>query len=290
MDGSMFAVSSRPLILPLIALLVAGSAHAKSWPTPAMGPSASGDPEVLFTFDDGPHVTHTPEVLAILAQHKVKAVFFLVGRNLKKGNPKARDLVGKITAAGHVIGNHTLTHMAMCNKGMTDEKGVIELDQADVLIREVSGQERIVWFRTPFGQRCERIEKLLAERHLDHMHWDVDPQEWRTKDGDKTRNMIIGELKSLRGRAVVLLHDIQPATVAALPGVFSWIEEENVRRKKSGDRPIRILEPADIAIERISPGLKEAGAGTAAFLETAAPDVVRRLLGPLVADAKAARL
>ena len=57
----------------------ARGAAAKGWPTPAAGESASGGPEVLLTFDDGPNPKTTPHVLDTLAQHHIHAVFFMVG-------------------------------------------------------------------------------------------------------------------------------------------------------------------------------------------------------------------
>ena len=42
------------------------------------------------------------------------------------------------------------------------------------------------WFRTPYGVRCERVDAMLAERHLTHFHWDLDPQEWKHNNAKKT--------------------------------------------------------------------------------------------------------
>ena len=53
--------------------------HPKGWPLPAAGPTMTGDPELIFTFDDGPNPKTTPVVLDALAKHHIHAVFFMVG-------------------------------------------------------------------------------------------------------------------------------------------------------------------------------------------------------------------
>src|SRR5688572_6151321 len=97
-------------VLVLTLLVVASSAAAKGWPTPAAGRSTSGGPEVLFTFDDGPNPTTTPKVLDILAKHRIKAVFFMVGEMVDTQNKKVPPIVARILREGHVIANHTMEH------------------------------------------------------------------------------------------------------------------------------------------------------------------------------------
>src|SRR5436309_1083917 len=76
------AVRARaPLVVLALAAQAAGatSARANAWPQPAAGVSASGGPELIFTFDDGPSPATTGKILDILAERHIKAVFFLVG-------------------------------------------------------------------------------------------------------------------------------------------------------------------------------------------------------------------
>src|SRR6188474_3896913 len=64
------------------------------------------DHEVVLTFDDGPLPPYTNRVLDVLAEHRVKATYFIVGR-MARGYP---DLLRKIREAGHTIGNHSQNH------------------------------------------------------------------------------------------------------------------------------------------------------------------------------------
>src|SRR5512138_803385 len=99
----------RGFLLAAIAL-ASSRAAAKGWPTPAAGESASGGPEVVFTFDDGPNPKTTPHVLDTLARHHIHAVFFLVGEMAANPNPKVAAIVARILRDGHVIASHTMKH------------------------------------------------------------------------------------------------------------------------------------------------------------------------------------
>jgi hypothetical protein len=100
-------------------------------------------------------------------------------------------------------------------------------------------------------------ETLLDERGIKHLHWDLDPQEWKAgSQKDKVVAYVTGEMARAHGRNVLLMHDIHEITVKALPEILDWIDAENVRRKESGKRPIRIVQAPDLARESLSPGLE----------------------------------
>ena len=245
----------RGVVLAAIALAIAmasGSAAAKGWPTPAAGESASGGPEVLFTFDDGPNPKTTPLVLDILAQHHIRAVFFLVGEMAENKNPKVVAIIRRILRDGHVIGTHTMKHRDLCRVSEAD--AVRDLDDGKAIVEEVAGVPT-AWFRAPFGARCDRLERMLAERHLSHFHWDLDPQEWKHGNPARTVKYVTGELARSYGRNVLLMHDIKQATVQALPQILDWIDAENAKREKSRKKPIRIVQAPALAIEQLPKGL-----------------------------------
>ncbi len=236
-------------------LLVAPPAFASGWPQPAMGESASGDVEIIFTFDDGPNPVTTPEVLDILAAHHIKAVFFLVGKQVVNENKAVPKIIERILAEGHVIANHTWGHADLCRL-KDEDKAVREIDQGKAVIERVAGIP-VAWFRAPYGVRCERVERLLAERHLTHFHWDLDPQEWRGGGPDKVFKYVTGMLAHAHGRDVLLLHDVKQVTVKALPLILAWIDEENAKRARSHKHMIRFLPAPQLALEKLQPGLKD---------------------------------
>src|SRR5258706_12153940 len=237
--------------------------HHKGWPAPAAGPTMSGDPELLFTFDDGPNPKTTPFVLDALAKHHIHAVFFLVGNMAT--NRQAPAIIARMLAEGHIIANHTMTHQDLCRLKLTDEAAAREIDDGKAAIEKAAGTFKTVWFRTPYGVRCERVEQMLAERHLQHFHWDLDPQEWKHNNTQKAIDYVEKQVGKMTGRNVLLMHDIKKATVEALPVILDWLDAENAQRKIDHKRRIRIIQSWELARDRLPPGLAD-------WIADAAPD------------------
>jgi peptidoglycan/xylan/chitin deacetylase (PgdA/CDA1 family) len=222
----------------------------KHWPIPAAGPSQTGGPEVVFTFDDGPHEVYTRRILDTLAAHHVQAIFYWVGRRVQHDRPVDRvrkALVARAVRDGHLIGNHTVHHVQLCQGEAREAE--MEIDRNRELLEAQAGMP-VVMFRVPYGAFCKRLVRMLADRQLQHLHWDIDPQEYNGLTSDGTAEHVIGRLKRLEGRAVLLMHDTHGVTARALPIILDWIDEENQRRQSVGERPIRIVSGADLVDEQ----------------------------------------
>src|SRR3954451_20436127 len=106
---------------------------------PAAGPTMSGDPELIFTFDDGPNPKTTPAVLDALAKHHIKAIFFMVGEMAGGTNKKIPEILARIVADGHIIATHTMHHKDLCRTKDRD-KAAHEIDDGRETIEKASGQ------------------------------------------------------------------------------------------------------------------------------------------------------
>ena len=255
------------LVVPALAIALgaASPAHA-GWRTPAAGPTMSGDPELVLTFDDGPNPATTGKVLDILKAHRVKAVFFLVGWRFDRGDaPKAKALVERMLREGHVVANHTMNHFQLC--AIKPDRAAAEIDGSAASIAGASGMST-PWFRSPYGAFCPRLEAQLVERKITHMYWDIDAQEWRHNNAKRTVAYITRHVGRLQGRAVVLMHDTKTATVKALPQILDFIAAENKKRGETSRRQIKILDAPSLATEYLAPGLvdwlQQAGSATLA--------------------------
>jgi peptidoglycan/xylan/chitin deacetylase (PgdA/CDA1 family) len=246
-----------PVAAAALASLLASSSpvQAGNWPQPAMGPSRSGDPEIVLTFDDGPHPRITPQLLDMLQVHDLHAVFFWVGWRLERVPDDSRKLIQRAVAEGHVVANHTINHAQLCT--VEPDVGAHEIDGARALLEEMA-QMPIVWFRSPYGARCLRIEMLLAARNLQHFHWDLDPQEWRSPSAKKTIAYVTHHLAQLNEgqRAVLLLHDTKVSTLHALPKILDWIVAENKLRVAAGRKALRFVSAPELAFELLDPDLR----------------------------------
>ena len=228
-------------------------ADAKGWPLPAAGPTMTGDPELIFTFDDGPNKDLTPLVLDTLAKHHIKAVFFLVGDMAAQKTSPA--IIERMLADGHIIANHTMTHQDLCRL-KDPERAAREIDDGRAAIEAAAGWH-VTWFRTPYGVRCDRVDQLLGERGLTHFHWDLDPREWQHGSKKKAYDYVTKAVARMQGRNVLLMHDIKKATVEALPEILDFIEAENAKRKETRRRRIRIIQSWELAAAQLPPGTLE---------------------------------
>jgi len=178
--------------------------------------------EVLLTFDDGPHPTYTPEILAILARYKVKAIFFQLGQNLgtvtdgKAELTRNAEIEKEILAAGHAIGNHSFTHPILTKLSLEQIQQEIDKTQSLLNLIITDDAHRTHMFRAPYGARNSEILIQLGERGLRSVLWNVDSLDWSDPVPESIVHRILQELDNY-GRGIILMHDIHAKTVLALP-------------------------------------------------------------------------
>jgi peptidoglycan/xylan/chitin deacetylase (PgdA/CDA1 family) len=98
---------------------------------------------LVFTFDDGPG-PQTEELAGYLAEQKIPATFFMVGKHVR-GNPEA---VTRLRELGHRIGNHTENHLHLTNSSVSDRQALAEFLETDKLLQEL-GVPAPYYFRPP---------------------------------------------------------------------------------------------------------------------------------------------
>ena len=197
------------------------------------------DKEVVLTFDDGPLPPHTNQILDILASQCLKATFLLVGRMAREYPATVR----RIYEAGHTIGTHSENHPSRF-RSLSVERVRQEIDQgiADVGAALGDPKELAPFFRIPGLARSDTIEQELAERSLVVFSSDVVADDWyRHIRPAAIISRAMSRLEK-RGKGILLLHDIHPATVAALPGLLRQLKEQGFRivHVIPGEQPGRI--------------------------------------------------
>ena len=182
------------------------------------------DKEVVITFDDGPLPPYTDQVLDILAAQCVKATFFMVGEMAHSFPATVR----RVYEEGHTIGTHSDHHPVGFGK-LPLERMHQEIDGG---IADVSaafgGDSRYLapFFRIPGLERSDVLESELAERGLIIFSADVVADDWhRDITPAKIISLAMSRLEK-RGKGILLLHDIHPKTVAALPGLLQQLKEQ----------------------------------------------------------------
>jgi peptidoglycan-N-acetylglucosamine deacetylase len=188
--------------------------------------------KIALTFDDGPDPVYTPKILDILKEKNVKATFFLIGSNVRE----YPELVNRIIAEGHDIGNHTFTHNHFDES--VSELNVAQIDATDVSIRQATGY-RSLTFRTPYNARVDLSTIAEGENYKDVINngytivgQDIDPQDWNNKTEDqliKRVNDLTNYKDNIINSHVVLLHDSggdRESTIKALPNIIDSLKNK----------------------------------------------------------------
>lgn len=194
-----------------------------------LGPAVSsggsvGPGQVALTFDDGPSMPYTAEILDVLRGEGVHATFFLCGENAQR----YPDLVRRIQTEGHTIGNHTYAHPYLTF--LSRERIAGEIDRTQAVLEGLTGR-RPTLFRPPFGVRWFSLWSVLRQRSLTMVLWSVRAYDGRLDAAGITQ----ATLSRLHPGAIILLHDgfethapaeiDRSATVRALPGIISGIRK-----------------------------------------------------------------
>lgn len=182
--------------------------------------------EVVLTFDDGPLPPYTTRILDILKSECVKATYFLVG-SMAKNYP---DLVRRIHDEGHTVGTHSLRHPLPFER-LSPEQAEQEISGGIAAVSAALGDptELAPFFRFPGLGRTSVMENYLASRSL--VSWSVDlvADDWfRHITPDEVMQRALQRVQA-RGRGILLLHDIHPGTVLALPGILQGLKARGFR-------------------------------------------------------------
>jgi peptidoglycan/xylan/chitin deacetylase (PgdA/CDA1 family) len=184
------------------------------------------DKEVVLTFDDGPSPRYSDEILDILASQCVKATYFMVGE-MARAYPA---VVRRVYEEGHTIGTHSEDHPLRFGQ-LPVEKIRHEIDWGISDVGAALGGTRYLapFFRIPGLARSDVLESELAARRLVVFSSDTDADDWhRHIKPDQIIALAMRRLETL-GKGILLLHDIHPATAAALPELLEQLKDHGFR-------------------------------------------------------------
>lgn len=153
--------------------------------------------EVYLTFDDGPHLTWTPAVLDVLAQHRSTATFFPIGNQVDGG----AELLRRAVEDGHKIGNHTWDHDRLV--GIAPTAFDLSVGRTRDAIRRATGVAPTC-LRPPQGVIDDATRELAVSAGLSVELWTIDPQDWTEPGAGAIVDDVIGQVDA---GAVILLHD-----------------------------------------------------------------------------------
>jgi len=161
-------------------------------------------------------------VLEALAAHCVKATFFPIGKHAM-WHP---DILKQVAAQGHSVGSHTWSHANLAKKTADEAKTEIEMGLAAVQFA-LNGSAA-PFFRFPALRHPPETVAYLGERNIGIFSTDLDSFDFRTRKPEKMIETVMSKLKK-SGKGIVLMHDFQKSTAAALPQLLARLKADGYR-------------------------------------------------------------
>ncbi|MDR0964758.1 MAG: polysaccharide deacetylase family protein [Clostridium sp.] len=180
---------------------------------PASDPSQDTKKQIALTFDDGPHPLYTEQLLDGLAERGAKATFFLMGQNAEL----YPELVERMSEEGHLVGNHTYSHLGLTNAN--HKAFLAEVEATNDLIEKITGKTP-EYLRPPFGTWDEALEDELD---MFTVLWNVDPLDWCSSDANCITKNVITKVKD---GDIVLMHDFTATSVTAALDIIDYLQAE----------------------------------------------------------------
>ena len=177
-----------------------------------LGESGVGEKAIALTFDDGPS-NYTEELLDGLALYDAKVTFFVVGKTAEK----KPEIVKRAYEEGHLIGNHTYSHIDFYKSSLEEIKK--DINKGAQVIQDITG-EKPLFLRAPYGH-----VNFWQLKQLDcfFVRWSASTYDWFREEENYIYKRIIKEAKD---GAVILMHDTREVTVKAVLRAIPELQEQ----------------------------------------------------------------
>ena len=187
----------------------------KPKPAPAAPTPIVANKTIALTFDDGPG-PYTEKLLDILDKYDAKATFFLIG---SKVSARANTL-RRMQSRGHQLGNHSWSHPEL-NK-VSAEQLASEIDQTNNAIKQAVGAKPNI-IRPPYGAFNRAVLEQFRQRGMSAVVWSVDTRDWADRNSEIVCSRAVA---GARNGAVILMHDIHPTSVNAVPCILNSLKQQ----------------------------------------------------------------
>ncbi len=175
---------------------------------------------IYLTFDAGYDNGYTAPILDTLKKHNVPAAFFIVG-NFAESRP---ELVKRMVAEGHIVGNHTYHHPDM-SAISTAEGFEKELGSLETLYKEITGSDMQKFYRPPQGKYSEQNLQMAHERGYKTCFWSLAYVDWYVNDQPTREQAFAKLLPRVHPGAIVLLHSTSRTNCEILDDLLTkWKE------------------------------------------------------------------
>lgn len=169
---------------------------------------------VAITFDDGPHLKNTDDIVNIFSKYNAHATFFMLGSNVVK----YPDVVKRVYDAGHEIGIHTWNHKELTKLSSDEVKN--EVNNTATEIEKITGK-RPTLVRPPYGSINENVKNSIDNPLI---LWNIDSLDWKSRDKEKIVPLVLNDVQD---GDIILLHDIHSTTIPAVEEILKYLIEND---------------------------------------------------------------
>lgn len=164
---------------------------------------------IYLTFDQGYENGYTSKILDVLKEKNVKATFFIIA-DYEKRNP---ELVKRMIAEGHTIGNHSVHHYSMPNLDINTAKK--EINDLHNKVKEVYGYEMYL-FRPPMGEYSEQSLAITQACGYKSVFWSYAYADWDVNKQIEPSKALEKVTKAAHSGCIYLLHSVSSTNAAIL--------------------------------------------------------------------------
>lgn len=178
--------------------------------------------EVVLTFDDGPHVGRTPDVMAELDKSCTRATFFLLGRQAAAFPAYAKA----VSEAGHSIGSHSMDHANLSQLEL--DVAMANVGEGHDAVEAAVGHETSL-FRFPFIQSTPELSAAVSAEGLIELGITADSADWSRNSPDEAAELVLQKLEEHDRRGIILLHDPMRNSAARTRAVLDALQQNGYR-------------------------------------------------------------
>ena len=176
--------------------------------------------KIYLTFDAGYENGNTPAILDALKKHEAPATFFVVGNFISEN----QELIKRMEAEGHIVGNHTMTHPDM-SKISTQESFQKELSGVEDIYKEITGKKMTKFYRPPQGIYSTLNLSMAKEMGYHTFFWSLAYVDWYQDNQPDPQEAIEKLTRRIHPGAIVLLHSTSSTNAQILDELLNKWED-----------------------------------------------------------------
>ncbi|WP_138495666.1 delta-lactam-biosynthetic de-N-acetylase [Paenibacillus pinistramenti] len=189
--------------------------------------------EIYLTFDNGYENGYTKPILDTLKAKQVPAVFFVTGHYVKD----QPELVKRMAAEGHLIGNHSWSHPDMSS--ISDSQIRTELERVRAAVAELTGGQKMEFVRPPRGIFSDRVLRTSNAAGYRSVFWSAAYKDWDTNDQKGADYAYRKVMAQLHPGEVLLLHSVSRDNAEALGRIIDDTRKQGYTFKALTELPKR---------------------------------------------------